>query len=126
MAHPPLLERGFHPTGNVATFGAAAAASRLLNLGPDRTAMALGLAATQAAGLLASGGTMAKPFHSGKAAFNGLLSARLAARGFIGKADALGAPAGFLTTHGSDTRESAGKFGDEGRFIRVYTPKDVL
>jgi len=120
MVNPPHLRKGFHPTGSLATFGAAAAAGHLLDLSPEQTAMALGLAATQAAGLLTSGGTMAKPFHSGKAAFNGLLSARLAARGFVGRVDALDAPDGFLETHANGTREDTDRF-DDGRYMILGT-----
>ena len=43
---------------------------------------ALGAAATQGAGLTGSFGTMAKPFHAGKAAMNGVLAAELAKEGF--------------------------------------------
>jgi 2-methylcitrate dehydratase PrpD len=60
---------------------AVAAAALLLGLDATRWAHALGTAATQAAGLHASGGTMSKPFHSGKAAADGLLAANLAQRG---------------------------------------------
>src|SRR5438477_425850 len=42
----------------------------------------LGAAATQTAGLVASFGTMAKPFHAGKAAMDGVVAAQLAANGF--------------------------------------------
>ncbi|MCC6472224.1 MAG: MmgE/PrpD family protein [Burkholderiales bacterium] len=102
-AHP--LAPGLHPTGNLAPFGAAAACALLLRLEQAQWAHALGIAATQAAGLLASGGTMAKPLHSGKAAMNGLLAAGLAARGFLSRPDAIEAPQGFLATH---AREPAG------------------
>lgn len=47
------------------------------------------LAATQAGGLKASFGTMAKPLHAGKAASNGVLAARLAQHGFTARADTL-------------------------------------
>jgi 2-methylcitrate dehydratase PrpD len=117
MVNPPHLRKGFHPTGSLATFGAAAAASHLLGLNFERSLMAIGLAATQAAGLLASGGTMAKPFHSGKAAFNGMLAARLAARGFVSKPDALEAPDGFLETHANGIRNGADRFDDGGYMI---------
>src|ERR1700727_2295646 len=42
---------GFHVTGTVGVFSAAAAAARLLHLSAEQTAHALGIAATQAAGL---------------------------------------------------------------------------
>jgi 2-methylcitrate dehydratase PrpD len=99
LAHGRLHPGGFHPTGTTVVFGAAAAAARLVGLDAKQRAHALGLAATQGAGLVASAGSMAKPFHSGKAAMNGLLAASLAARGFTGRADAIEAPGGFLSAH---------------------------
>jgi 2-methylcitrate dehydratase PrpD len=56
-------------------------AASLLRLAREQIANALGLAATQAGGLQASGGSMAKPFHVGKAAMNGVMAAELAAMG---------------------------------------------
>ncbi len=76
--------RGWHTTGTVGVVGAAAACSRLMRLPTDVTTIALALAVTQAGGLKASFGTMAKPLHAGRAAADGLLAARLAARGFSG------------------------------------------
>ena len=89
------IDDGWHSTGTLGTFGAAAAASRLQGLDPARTATALGIAATQAAGLKAMFGTMCKPLHAGKAAANGLLAARLAARGFTSREDAIECDQGF-------------------------------
>src|SRR5581483_2480456 len=88
-------QRGFHATGTAGTFGAAAACSRLLGSDAGTTAVALGLAATQAAGLKSMFGTMAKPLHAGKAAANGLLAARLAAGGFTAAPDAIETAQGF-------------------------------
>ena len=64
--------------------------------------MALGIAGTQAAGLKSQFGTMCKPFHAGKASQNGLLAARLAARGFSSRPDLLECVQGFAATHGPD------------------------
>jgi 2-methylcitrate dehydratase PrpD len=99
LAHGRLHPGGFHPTGTTVVFGAAAAAAHILGLDTKQRAHALGLAATQGAGLVASAGSMAKPFHSGKAAMNGILAASLAARGFTGRSDAIEAPGGFLSAH---------------------------
>src|SRR6185437_2353535 len=99
LAHGRLHPAAFHPTGTTVVFGAAAAAARLLGLDVRQRAHALGLAATQGAGLVASAGSMAKPFHSGKAAMNGLFAASLASRGFTGRPDAIEAPDGFLSAH---------------------------
>ena len=90
--------RGFHATGTIGTFGAAAAAASLLRLDAERTAHALGLAAAQAAGLKSMFGTMAKPLHAGKAAMNGVMAAQLAARGFTANTDALECFQGFAWT----------------------------
>lgn len=73
--------RGWHMMGVAGVFGAATAASLLLKLNPRQIVNALGLAATQASGLVAMHGFLAKPFHSGKAAVNGIFAAQLAARG---------------------------------------------
>jgi len=93
---------GFHATGTVGCFGAAAACARLLGLDAEATARALGIAGTQAAGLKSQFGTMCKPFHAGKASQNGLLAARLAARGFSSRTDLVECVQGFAATHGPD------------------------
>ena len=98
MVEPDHYLAGWHATGTAGTFGAAAGAARLLGLDAGQCAHALGLAATQAAGLKAMFGTMAKPLHAGKAALNGLLSARWAARGFDANPDAIEAHQGFAHT----------------------------
>lgn len=79
-----LTARGMHATGVFGRIGAAAAASAMLGLDATRATHALAIAATQSSGLTASFGTMAKPFHAGKAAMDGVLSAELAANGFTG------------------------------------------
>lgn len=93
-------ERGFHSTATLGSFGAAAAAALLMDLKPAEIAIALGIAGTQAAGLKSMFGTMTKPFHAGRAAANGVLAARLAARGFTANPAVLETPQGFVTTLG--------------------------
>src|SRR5215468_7288011 len=93
-------QRGFHATGTLGTLGAAAACARLLGLDVDTTAVALGLAATQAAGLKSMFGTMSKPLHAGKACANGLLAARLADRGFTAHPAAIETDQGFAEVSG--------------------------
>src|SRR6266446_7073679 len=104
---PGHYNLGFHSTGTVGCLGAAAACARLLGLDAETTAMALGIAGTQAAGLKSQFGTMCKPFHAGKAAQNGLLAARLAARGFSSRADIVECVQGFALTHGPDFAPAA-------------------
>ena len=99
---------GFHATGTVGTFGAAAACAHLLQLDADDTAVALGIAATEAAGLKAMFGTMCKPLHAGKASADGMMAAQLAARGFTSRSDAIESLQGFAATHGPDFDPAAG------------------
>lgn len=73
--------RGWHLTTTIGVFGAASAAGKLLALDRRQLAHALGLAASQAAGLKANFGSMAKPFQAGFAARNGLEAALLAESG---------------------------------------------
>jgi 2-methylcitrate dehydratase PrpD len=73
---------GWHSTGTVGVWGAAAAASRLYRLNADQIAIAFGLAASQACGLRSNFGTMTKSYHPGHASWAGLVSARLARDGF--------------------------------------------
>jgi 2-methylcitrate dehydratase PrpD len=99
---PGHYNLGFHSTGTIGAFGAAAACARLLGLDAEATAMALGIAGTQAAGLKSQFGTMCKPFHAGKAAQNGLIAARLAQRGLSSRPDIVECIQGFALTHGPD------------------------
>lgn len=73
---------GWHGTSTIGHFSSSAGSARLLGLDAKQVAYALGTAGTQAAGIKAVFGTSCKPFHAGKAGFNGLLSALLAQRGF--------------------------------------------
>lgn len=95
LVAPGHYERGFHASSTVGAVGAAAACANLLKLSPVQTASALSLAATQASGLKALFGNMGKPLHAGLAARNGVLAARLAARGFDAGSVALEHPQGF-------------------------------
>src|SRR3954468_7715014 len=104
---PGHYNLGFHATGTVGAFGAAAACAHLLGLDAEATARALGIAGTQAAGLKSQFGTMCKPFHAGKASQNGLLAARLASRGFSSHPDLVECEQGFALTHGPDFNPEA-------------------
>jgi 2-methylcitrate dehydratase PrpD len=109
----------FHATATVGSFGAAAAGAHLLGLDGDRFATALGIAGTQAAGLKSMFGTMCKPLHAGKAAYHGLLAARLAGRGFTARPDVLECGQGFARTHSPDFHpERALETPAQGWYIR--------
>ena len=97
--YPDHYDRGWHITGSTGMLGAAAAGARLLGLDAQRTAMALGIAASQPVGIREQFGTMTKPFHVGAAARAGLTSALLARHGFTASIRALEAPRGLLQTY---------------------------
>jgi 2-methylcitrate dehydratase PrpD len=90
-------ENGFHATATLGTIGVAAAIAHLLRFSPETTAIALGLAATQSAGLRLQFGYDAKPLHAGLASRSGLTAARLAQAGLHGAPDFLENPIGFFS-----------------------------
>ena len=96
--YPDHYDRGWHITGSTGTLGAAAACARLLKLDTQKTAMALGIAASQPVGMREQFGTMTKPFHPGAAARAGLMSALLASQGFTASPKALEAARGMMQT----------------------------
>jgi 2-methylcitrate dehydratase PrpD len=91
-----LHDRGFHPTALYGAPAAAAACARLHRLDAEKTAHAIALSASMAAGLVANFGTMTKSFHAGRAAQSGVLAARLAKEGFTASPDAFEHRVGFL------------------------------
>ncbi|MGD7733320.1 MmgE/PrpD family protein [Propionibacteriaceae bacterium G57] len=94
--------RGWHATSTIGTIGAAAAASRLLRLDTQRTATALAIAASGAAGIRANFGTMTKAFHAGNAARAGIQAALLARAGATASPDWLLGPSGMLACFGGE------------------------
>ncbi len=99
--------RGFHATGTIGTFGAAAACARLLGLDGPGTARAFGIAASEAAGLKCNLGTMTKSLHAGRACEGGLLAAELAGRGFTAEPAAIEADQGFAAISGGECDTAA-------------------
>lgn len=111
--YPEHYDRGWHITGSTGTLGAAAACARLLKLDVQKTAMALGIAASQPVGMREQFGTMTKPFHPGGAARAGLMSALLAQHGYTASPKALEAPRGMMQTVSTknDWSEITGELG---------------
>jgi 2-methylcitrate dehydratase PrpD len=95
--YPAHYDVGWHITGTVGPFGAAAAAGKLLHLSEQQMVWALGLAATQPVGLREMFGTMTKSFHPGRAAQNGLTAAMLASRNFTSSIQGIEAPRGWAS-----------------------------
>ena len=95
---------GWHLTGTLGTIAAGVASGRLLNLDRQKLTYAMGIAATQSAGMQQNRGTMCKSFHAGKAASNGVLSALLAERGFDSTQEIIEGEKGFSRIY-SDVAE---------------------
>jgi 2-methylcitrate dehydratase PrpD len=93
--YPAHYDVGWHITGTAGTFGAAAAIGRLEKLEVQNMIWALGLAATQAAGVREMFGSMGKAFHPGRAAQNGYAAALLAREGFTSGEYGIEGPRGF-------------------------------
>jgi 2-methylcitrate dehydratase PrpD len=94
----------WHTTGTCGTFGAAAAAAKILGLSQEAVVSALGSAGTQAAGLweFHQDAAMSKHLHAGKAAANGLLAAYLAEKGFTAATRILDGEKGFFNAFAAD------------------------
>ncbi len=122
-----LFFRGFHPQGTSGVFAAAASAARMLGLDAHRFQHALGIAGSQAGGLMAAQeGAMVKRFHSGRAAQSGVYAASLAKSDFTGITDVLEAPyGGYLSCYSNEpnaSRLTAG-LGSEWETLNVgYKP----
>jgi 2-methylcitrate dehydratase PrpD len=117
----PHHNKGWHPTGIFGAIGAAAACASLRRLDAEQAAHAIALGASQSAGLMSNFGTMTKPFHAGRAAHAGVVSARLAEKGFTASLDTLEHPQGFLVAvspAGKLDRDSAIEAGSVWKLAR--------
>ena len=93
--YPEHYDQGYHITGTAGVFGAAAAIGKLLKLNEQQMCWALGIAATQSAGLRDMFGSMCKSFHPGSAAHNGFAAALLAQQNFTSSESGIEAKRGF-------------------------------
>jgi len=98
--NPRHYDHGFHTTATVGTIGAAAGAARMLGLDVEQTRRALGIAASQAAGLRENFGTMTKPFHPGRSCESGIVAAEFARLGWTATPIVLEAGRGFFKAAG--------------------------
>ena len=106
---------GWHANGTVGVFGASAACAKLLSLTSGQIETALAIAASMASGVTANFGTMAKPWHVGQAARNGLLAARLAKAGFTANTQALEARNGFFDCYYATAKPNLVPIEDLGK-----------
>jgi 2-methylcitrate dehydratase PrpD len=93
--YPAHYDVGWHITGTSGVFGAATGIGKLLGLSVPQMVWAIGLAATQAAGLREMFGSMGKAFHPGRSAQNGYVAALLAREGFTAGERGIEGPRGF-------------------------------
>ncbi|MBN9251762.1 MAG: MmgE/PrpD family protein [Mesorhizobium sp.] len=106
-----LYRNGFHPTAVCGVFGAAAACSVILGLDEKAFARAMGIAGTQASGLVEwrTDGSWIKRLHPGRSAQSGLMAAQLAQGGFTGPVSVFEGDYGVFKAlgHGAPVRASA-------------------
>ncbi|HEY7655910.1 MAG TPA: MmgE/PrpD family protein [Burkholderiales bacterium] len=116
--NPRHYDEGFHSTATIGAIGAAAGAAKLLKLDVEETQRALGIGASQAAGLRESFGTMTKPFHPGRSAESGVVAAEFAKLGWTSTPIVLEAGRGFFQAAGGgyDPAAIEGKLGNPWTF----------
>ncbi|MDJ0388727.1 MmgE/PrpD family protein [Roseomonas sp. E05] len=122
---PGHYARGWHITSTCGVFGAAAGAARLLGLDAGRCAAALGIAASQSAGLVENLPTAAKNVGMGNAARNGLLAALFAEAGYTAAPSALEGRLGWAQAMGDapDVGRITEGLGEHWEFARnTYKP----
>src|ERR1700730_4880247 len=113
--YPAHYDAGWHITGTAGVFGAATAIGRLLGLSEHEMIWAIGLAATQAAGLREMFGSMAKSFHPGRSAQNGYAAALLAQAGFTAGEHGIEGPRGFAAVQAAkyDLSKITARLGED-------------
>jgi 2-methylcitrate dehydratase PrpD len=122
---PAHYARGWHITSTCGVFGAAAACARLLGLSADGIGNAIGIAASQSAGIVENLPTAAKNVSVGNAARNGLFAALLAAEGYAASARAIEGPLGWARAMGdeSDLERLVGGLGRSWEIAKnTYKP----
>jgi 2-methylcitrate dehydratase PrpD len=94
-------KRGWHPTGIFGAIGAAYAACRLLQLDPAKTAQAIGIVGSFAAGIGVGmrEGVESPNLHAGWAAQSGITAAFLARAGHTGPLQVFESPSGLFAAH---------------------------
>ena len=98
---PDHYARGWHITATCGVFGAAAAAASLLGLDAEASTHALGIAASQSAGVVENLPTGAKNVGVGAAARAGMAAALFAQQGFTAAPGAIDGPHGWAHANGS-------------------------
>ncbi len=117
--------RGWHITSTCGVYGAAVAAGYLLGLSPEKLAHALGIAASQSAGIVENLPTEAKNVGMGNAARGGLLAALFAEAGYDSAPRAIDGPLGWARAAGDEPQldELIGGLGTRWELLKnTYKP----
>ncbi len=125
-AIPDLHAGGWHPTNIYGTMGAATAAAKMLKLNVEQTVNALGIAGSQAAGLMHSFGTMTKPFHAGNAARSGITAAMLAKDGFTATNNVLDGALGYPFAFHGQKLDMSGIADNLGKPYSIVSPSSNI
>jgi len=125
VVYPWHYEAGWHITATAGVFGAAAAIGKVRKLAAEKMVWALGLAATQSAGVRETFGSMAKAMHPGRAGQNGYFSALLAENGFTSSEHSIEGSRGFAFVHSAnrDLSKLLDKLGERYELLdNTYKP----
>ena len=124
---PGHYARGWHITSTCGVFGAAAACAKLLGLSADQISNAIGIAASQSAGIVENLPSAAKNVSVGNAARNGLFAALLAAEGYSASPRAIEGPLGWARAMGDEPdlgapdRRSRQDLGDREEYLQALS-----
>ncbi len=117
------FDRGWHATPTLGVIGATAGVGRLAGLDVPAMRRALGLAVSQSSGVRQNFGTMAKPFHAGRAAQSALLSVDLVQRGFTASERAIEGQFGYWELFGGAVNRDGDAMARElGRSFELVDP----
>jgi 2-methylcitrate dehydratase PrpD len=114
--------RGFHGTGTLGIFSAAAALAKFHRLDADAIRTVMGLVSSMASGVRRNFGTMTKPLHTGWAARNAVVAVELARCEFTAAPDALEAKSGFFAAYGAERSDPNVACAALGRPYAIVDP----
>jgi 2-methylcitrate dehydratase PrpD len=122
---PGHYARGWHITSTCGVFGSAAASAKLLGLNAEQTSHALGIAASQSAGIIENLPSAAKNVSVGNAARNGLFAALLAQAGYTAAPSAIEGALGWARAMGDEPKvaDTIGGLGEQWEMAaNTYKP----
>ena len=119
----PEHSKHWHATGTLGCLGAAAGSAKILDLGLEETRSAMGIAASEAAGLRNNFGTSTKPFHAGNAGKGGVIAALMAREGLRSNPDILEGQFGFCNVYCGEEHYDLSKMIEGlGDPFEIYSP----